>query len=211
MASMIELGKPGAAPRGGKAETVLAAAKRAFLANGYGAASMDMIAREAGVSKATVYAHFAGKEELFGAVIGRECERYFGRFSAGELDPHDVRGSLAVLGRRFLDLVLSPDAIALHRIIVAEVSRFPALGQVFWQAGPERERAQIEGFLRSAVAAGALSLVDPRQGAEQFVSLVRGDIHLRQLLRLDPEPGDREIAEAAAAAADTFIRAFARR
>jgi TetR/AcrR family transcriptional regulator, mexJK operon transcriptional repressor len=211
MASMIELGAPGAAPLAGKAETILAAAKRAFLANGYGAASMDMIARQAGVSKATVYAHFVGKEELFGAVIGRECERYFARFSAGELDPRDVRGSLAVLGRRFLDLVLSPDAIALHRIIVAEVTRFPALGQVFWQAGPERERVQIEGFLRSAVDAGALSLADPRRGAEQFVSLVRGDIHLRQLLRLDPLPGDREIAEAAAAAADTFLHAFARR
>src|SRR5215472_5648411 len=211
MASMIQPREPGAAPFGGKAETVLTAAKRAFLANGYGAVSMDMIAREAGVSKATVYAHFAGKEDLFGAVIGRECESYFARFTAGELDPGDVRGSLFVLGRRFLDLVLSPDAIALHRIIVAEVTRFPALGEVFWQAGPERERVQIEGFLRSAVAAGALSLADPRRGAEQFVSLVRGDIHLRQLLRLDREPGDSELDEAAAAAADTFIRAFARR
>jgi hypothetical protein len=61
-----------------------------------GAVSMDAIAREAGVSKATVYAHFAGKEELFGAVIGRECERYVARFSAGELDPCDVHASLAV-------------------------------------------------------------------------------------------------------------------
>src|SRR6516162_6872308 len=179
----------------GKAESILAAAKRTFLASGFGTVSMDAIAREAGVSKATVYAHFAGKEELFGAVIGRECESYFARFSAGELDPRDVRGSLAVLGRRFLDLVLSPDAIALHRIIVAEVSRFPALGEVFWQAGPERQRVQIEGFLRSAVAAGTLSLDDPRQGAEQFVSLVRGEIHLRQLLRLDREPDGRQIAD----------------
>ena len=55
-----------------KAESILAAAKRTFLAAGFGAVSMDTIAREAGVSKATVYAHFAGKEELFGAVIGRE-------------------------------------------------------------------------------------------------------------------------------------------
>jgi TetR/AcrR family transcriptional repressor of mexJK operon len=94
---------------------------------------------------------------------------------------------------------------------LAEIRATSASSQVFWQAGPERERTQIEGFLRRAVAAGALSLVDPRRGAEQFVSLVRGDIHLRQLLRLDPEPGEREIAEAAAAAADTFIRAFARR
>src|SRR5438128_5669982 len=154
-------------PSGSKAESILAAAKRSFLAAGFGAASMDAIAREASVSKATVYAHFAGKEELFGAVIGRECERYFARFSARELDPGDVRASLTVLGGRFLELVLSPDAIALHRIIVGEVTRFPVLGAVFWRAGPERERLQIEGFLKDAVATGALSISDTRLAAEQ--------------------------------------------
>lgn len=195
-------------PAGGKAESVLAAAKRAFLAAGFGAVSMDTIAREAGVSKATVYAHFGSKEDLFGAVIGRECERYFERFSAGELDPRDVRASLTILGRRFLELILSPDAIALHRIIVGEVTRFPLLGEVFWRAGPERERAQIEGFLRTAAAAGALSLPDARLAAEQFVSLVRGEIQLRQLLRLEAEPGGRDIHTAVEAAVDTFIRAF---
>src|SRR5712671_2230394 len=180
-------------PAGSKAESILAAAKRTFLASGFGAVSMDTIAREAGVSKATVYAHFAGKEELFGAVIGRECERYFARFSARELDPRDVRASLMILGRRFLELILSPDAIALHRIIVGEVTRFPMLGEVFWRAGPERERVQIEGFLRSAAAAGALTLPDPRLAAEQLVSLVRADVQLRQLLRLETKPSDRQI------------------
>src|SRR5215471_11479074 len=161
MASMIEASEQVAAPFGGKAETILTAAKRAFLASGYGPVSMDMIAREAGVSKATVYAYFAGKEELFGAVIGRECESYFARFSAGELDPRDVRGSLAVLGRRFLELVLSPDAIALHRIITGEVTRFPVIGEIFWRAGPERQRVQIEVFLRNAAASGTLAFADP--------------------------------------------------
>src|SRR5271169_6014472 len=93
-------------PAGRKVESILAAAKRTFLAGGFGAVSMDTIAREAGVSKATVYAHFSGKEDLFGAVIGRECERYFARFSARELDPGDVRASLTVLGCRFLELLL---------------------------------------------------------------------------------------------------------
>jgi AcrR family transcriptional regulator len=197
-------------PTLGKAESVLAAAKRAFLAAGFGAVSMDTIAREAGVSKATVYAHFGSKEELFGAVIERECERYFDRFSAGELDPRDVRASLTILGRRFLELILSPDAIALHRIIVGEVTRFPMLGEVFWRAGPERERVQIEGFLRSAAAAGALTLPDPRLAAEQFVTLVRADVQLRQLLRLEATPGDREIEIFVEGAVGTFIRAFQR-
>src|SRR5260370_26311361 len=122
-----------------KAESILAAAKRSFLAAGFGAVSMDAIAREAGVSKAAVYAHFAGKEELFGAVVGRECERYFAQFSALELDPGDVRASLTALWCRFLELVLSPDAIALHRIIVAWVTRLPALGAVYCPSGPELE------------------------------------------------------------------------
>jgi AcrR family transcriptional regulator len=195
-------------PAGSKAETILAAAKRAFLASGFGTVSMDTIAREAGVSKATVYAHFAGKEDLFGAVIGRECESYFARFSARELDPRDVRASLTILGCRFLELVLSPDAIALHRIILGEVTRFPMLGEVFWRAGPERERVQIEGFLKSAVASGTLSLLDTRIAAEQFISLVRGEIQLRQLLRLEAEAGRTEIRTAVEGAVDTFVRAF---
>src|SRR5215472_10581158 len=183
-------------PAGGKAESILAAAKRTFLAAGFGAVSMDSIAREARVSKATVYAHFGSKEELFGAVIERECERYFASFSPGELDPSDVRASLTVLGRRFLELILSPDGIALHRIISGEVSRFPMLGEIFWRAGPERQRIQIEAFLRSAAASGVLSFSDTRLAAEQFISLVRGEIQLRRLLRLEAEGGHPRIDKA---------------
>lgn len=193
---------------GGKGESILAAAKECFLARGFGAVSMDAIARQAGVSKATVYAHFAGKEELFGAVIGRECEHRFAGFSAHELDPGDVAASLFVLGSRFLELILSPDAIALHRIILAEVTRFPTLGMVFWQAGPERNYTQIEAFMQRAAAAGTLALADPRIAAEQFVGLVRGEIQLRHLLQLDTVADERIIHAAAHAAVATFLRAF---
>jgi len=196
------------APVSGKAESILAAATRTFLADGFGAVSMDTIAREAGVSKATVYSHFTGKEELFGAMVGRVCERHFETFSARELDPTDVRTSLTTLGRRFLDLVLSPDAIAVHRIIVAEVSRFPALGEVFWRAGPERTLGQIEAFLRRAVAAGSLEIAQPRIAAEQFVGLIRGENHLRHLLRLGPESDKSDIGDAVRVGVETFIRAF---
>jgi TetR/AcrR family transcriptional repressor of mexJK operon len=198
------------APPGSKAESILAAAKRTFLAAGFGAVSMDAIAREAGVSKATVYAHFAGKEDLFGAVIERECERYFSRFSAGELDLGDVRASLTVLGRRFLELLLSPDGIALHRIILGEVTRFPGLGEVFWRAGPERQRVQIEAFLKSAAASGTLDLADTRLAAEQFLSLVRGDVQLRHLMRLEANADQRGIGIAVEGAVATFMRAFER-
>ena len=83
----------------GKAAIVLRAARRAFLAGGFGAVSMDAIAREAGVSKATVYAHFGSKEELFGAVVADVAEQRFGTFSAFELDPRDIEASLNTIAR----------------------------------------------------------------------------------------------------------------
>ncbi|HEV8678438.1 MAG TPA: TetR/AcrR family transcriptional regulator [Stellaceae bacterium] len=195
---------------GGKAETILAAAERAFLASGFGAVTMDAIAREAGVSKATVYAHFAGKEALFGAFVARVSERRFQGFSAEALDPADIAASLTTIARRFLDLVLSPEGIALNRIIVGEVTRFPVLGEVFWAAGPERQRAQIEAFLRRCAEIGSLAVPDPRLAAEQFIALARGEIHLRSLLRLE-DPGDpAALTAAVASTVATFLRAFAR-
>ena len=197
-------------PPAGKAETILTAAERAFLASGFGAVTMDRVAREAGASKATVYAHFTGKEELFGAVVARVSERRFGGFSAEALDPRDIAASLTTIATRFLDLILSPEAIALNRIIVGEVTRFPALAQVFWDAGPERTRAQIEAFLRRAAASGSLAIADPRTAAEQFTALARGEIHYRSLLR----PGDgadaTAVKTAAAGAVATFLRAYTR-
>jgi len=195
----------------GKAALILRGARRAFLAGGFGAVSMDAIAREAGVSKATVYAHFGSKEELFGAVVADVAEERFGGFSALELDPRDIEASLKTIARRFLDLVLSPEAVAVNRIIIGELTRFPALSDVFWQAGPERNRAQIEEFLRRAVEAGSLRIDDVRLAAEQFSSLVRGEMHLRHLFGLGTPRNSAALDRAAANAVATFLRAFDRR
>jgi TetR/AcrR family transcriptional repressor of mexJK operon len=200
--------EPGEIALSSKAESILAAARKTFLASGFGAVSMDAIAREAGASKATLYAYFASKEELFGAVVTREGERYFRGFSARELDPNAVEASLREIADRFLDLVLSPDAIAVNRITIGEAARFPQLGEVFWRAGPERTRAQIEAFLRRAGAAGTLAVADPRLAAEQFIALLRGDIHQRHLLRIDTVVEPAELAAAADAAVATFLKAF---
>ncbi len=192
----------------GKAESVLAAAEQCFLASGFGAVSMDAIARAAGVSKATVYAHFASKEALFGAVVTRLSERRFGGFSVDALDPRAVEASLTTIAQRFLELILSPEAIALNRIIIGEITRFPVLGEVFWAAGPERTRAQTEAFLGRVAEAGALAVPDARLAAEQFLALARGEIHLRHLLRLDGDIDAATVGGAARHTAATFLRAF---
>src|SRR6267142_4853605 len=148
------------APPNSKAESILAAAKRSFLAAGFGAVSMDAIAREAGVSKATVYAHFAGKEELFGAMIARECERYFARFSAGELDPCDVRASLTVLGRQTRQEAPRDDLLSgVHALLHAEPE-----GQLQdWNAHREISLA-AQSHVVAGTAATNPALVGPGTG-----------------------------------------------
>ena len=74
-----------------------------------------------------------------------------------------------------------------------------------------RQRLQIEAYLKRAMASGSLALADTRLAAEQFVSLVRGEIQLRYLLRLDSDAEPSGIRAAVEDAVATFMRAFERR
>jgi len=114
-------------------------------------------------------------------------------------------GSLTVIATRYLDLVLAREAIALNRIIMAEVTRFPTLRQIFWSAGPERHRAEIESFIRRAAAAGSLAAPNPRLAAGQFLALARGDTHLRSLLKYEDPTTSTARGAAVASALTTFL------
>ena len=57
-----------------KRAAILEAAKTLFLAGGFSGTSMDAVAKEAGVSKLTVYSHFSDKETLFSAAIEAKCQ-----------------------------------------------------------------------------------------------------------------------------------------
>ena len=89
-----------------KALTVLRAALNVFLTHGFSAATTDMIQREAGVSKSTVYAHYANKA-LFTAVIEAECAAFTNTVHGIEFRPGKLRETLTMLAKAYLDIVLS--------------------------------------------------------------------------------------------------------
>lgn len=90
-----------------KALTVLRAARNIFLTHGFSAATTDMIQREAGVSKSTVYAHYANKEALFTAVIEAECAAFTNTVHGIEFRPGKLKETLTMLARAYLNIVLS--------------------------------------------------------------------------------------------------------
>src|SRR5215475_5778703 len=96
---------------------VLKAALRLFLEQGFGATSMDAIAREAGVSKATLYAHVKSKEELFAAITTSCASRQAVLHPAFEAGHQDVRAELLSFARDHVALLLSPEGAAMYRIV----------------------------------------------------------------------------------------------
>src|SRR5262249_20727577 len=100
----------------GKGAKILEAARRVFMTDGYGAASMDAIAKMAGVSKATVYAHFAGKDQLFAAIISEQCRVHSAIPALERIDSSTPEEALRALGRNFAELVLAPEVLDLYRI-----------------------------------------------------------------------------------------------
>src|ERR1700679_3834721 len=84
---------PQTAPTGedsAKRRQIVQGARSIFLAQGFDAASMNDIARSAGVSKGTLYVYFDNKEQLFQAIVQEEC--LFHAETTFNLDPgnHDV-------------------------------------------------------------------------------------------------------------------------
>jgi AcrR family transcriptional regulator len=201
---------PAKPPEASKPAQIMAAARRLFLKAGYGATSMDAVARAANVSKATLYAHFTSKADLFAEMVGGECARAVPTLADPGFDLVPVSDALYRLGRRFLDLVLSPEALAVFRLVIAETPRFPELGRAFYQAGPERTLAALAGYLDRASQRGELVIADPHAAAELLWGMIRARAHLRCLLGVDPPPSPAERDAHVRRAIDLFLKGCGR-
>jgi len=169
-----------------KERQILAAARKVFMQLGYGAASMDAIARQAGVSKATLYTHFDGKDALFAALIVNECRDFADQIGRRARDEPDIRLALRSLAEDFNNLLCNDEKLAMYRMVVAETPRFPALGSIFYDSGPKVMIDRIADLLRRAAERGLLKIPDAHVAAVQFISLVRGDSHLTRILGVTP-------------------------
>lgn len=190
-----------------KREAILDAAQRLFLDEGYAATSMDAVAAKAGVSKATIYAHFEGKDQLFAAIMHRRCEASF--VFAPPDESFDAARILATYAERLLTLLMTPDALALYRVVVAESARTPELAQAFYDTGPTRGKTTIAASVARLQARGELVAdIEPLVVADQLIGMLRAETYHRALLGLPP---GRPLADTVAAAVQTLLRAYGKR
>ena len=93
--------------RGRKFGQVLDGARHVFMRDGFEGASVDDIAREAGVSKATLYSYFTDKRLLFMEVAKGECCRQADESIAMITCDVPPREALTIAGTRMVDFFLS--------------------------------------------------------------------------------------------------------
>jgi TetR/AcrR family transcriptional repressor of mexJK operon len=189
-----------------KREAILDAAQGLFLEAGYAAAGMDTMAARAGVSKATIYAHFKGKDELFAAVMQRRCEASYA-FQAPD-GGLDARSALTVIAQRLTALMMSPEALALYRVVVAEAFRAPDLARAFYETGPAQGKANIAAVLKALERKGELAVPDPARATDQFIGMLRAECYHRILLGL---PAGRDLTATIADTVDTMLKTYGAR
>lgn len=191
-----------------KRAAILAAGARLFMAGGYALVSMDAVAKEAGVSKATLYAHFAGKEALFGAIVGERCARIAAQAESLASGAASADGALREMGRLWMRFLLEPDSIAIHRTVIAECARFPDLAATFYAAGPGAGRAWLMRRLAEEQRHGRLRAdADPGVAADHLMGLMRGELYLRTMLG-GPTPGHAASDSVVDQAVEVFLRAY---
>jgi TetR/AcrR family transcriptional repressor of mexJK operon len=171
-------GRPRTAGRGGRpsrlqsaqlSDRILDVSTALFLGNGFGATSIEAVAKRAGVSKRTFYYRFRSKEVLFEAVVRRLIERWLPPFNSDLLDIPVLADALRSAAEHIINVALTAEALALHRMVLAEARRFPGLARILHELGAATGIERIALYLDRHVASRELGPIDTRFAAEQFI------------------------------------------
>ena len=154
---------------------MLGGARRVFLQEGFAAASTDVIAREAGVFKRTLYAYYPSKEELFAEVLrGLTVENPQTRVlkSVQLINPRsheELYDALVGLAKKLVSTIMDPGYLALLRTIIADSHRFPKLGEIFRSTVPERGIREGSAMMQRAQENGVAVQGDPEVMMRMFM------------------------------------------
>jgi len=160
-------GRPTAGSEVARLQALLAAAEKLFMEQGFGASSMEAVAKEAGISKKTIYCFFDTKEALFDAVMKDHIERApLPSFNRDIADAATLEQTLVATLTEAARVRLVPFAVNAFRLTIAEAPRFPEIARTFYARAPQKHVEVLAEWLKSQVDHGLLNLDDPVEAAK---------------------------------------------
>lgn len=198
----------GCGPAGAaKRQQILDGARRAFLTNGFEAASMGEIARAAGVSKGTLYVYFDSKEALFVALVEETKRQTAERLTALDSHSPDVAATLTDFGAALILRMSRPEHIQTLRMVMAVADRIPEPALGFYRAGPAHGAQIVGDYLAALAAEGRLRLADPAEAGWHLLAMIAHPVMTGLLFGSRTAPDAAEARRIAARAVETFLAA----
>jgi AcrR family transcriptional regulator len=191
-----------------KRREIVAVAREVLREKGYANASMAEISARLGGSKGTLYSYFTSKEELFVAVMLEMAESNALPMLAELEQAPDMKAVLPKFMHKLITVFCSDEIIDFRRMLIAEAGR-SQLGKVLYERGPRLYMQKFADLFEAQMRAGHFRDVDPWQAATHMQSLCSGAPAQLLLEGVIDRLSDEEIAAAAQAAADVFLRAYA--
>jgi AcrR family transcriptional regulator len=189
-----------------KRAAILKAATGLFLAAGYDGTSLAKIAEAAGVSKATLFKQFPTKAALFDAIVTESWQ--IEDADGPEPSAGDLEAGLTTIGHRYVELLTRPGMTALFRIVIAELPRFPELGEAQFSRGKMPYFESVSRYLAAANSAGSAKVGDPDLAATQFLGMISNFVFWPTLLLIDWAPERAAIEQAVDEAVSTMCARY---
>lgn len=184
-------------------ERIIELSSHLFLDKGYDKVSMNHVIDAAGGSKATIYQLFGNKEGLFVAVVQRMATR---AIVSIDLDPGGaLEDQLAQIGQSFVEAVLGPEILELHRLMVSMGKTFPNATRLFFDAGPRNAYRHVAVWFENRQKSGDLAPGDAQERATLFLDMLLGDFQLGMLTNGEQNPSPADIKKRAGVAARIFL------
>ncbi len=194
-----------------KRRQIIDGARAIFRALGFDAASMGEIAKAAGVSKGTLYVYFKDKDELFQAIVEKECVfQAEGVFDLDVASP-DVAGELTRMGIAYVKVLCQPERHSTMRAVLAIADRKPMAGRIFYETGPARGIAKLRAYLEAEVNAGRLEIEDCEVAAAQFMESCHATMLKPMMLNFAPPPTPERIEHVVGIAVKAFMAAYGKK
>jgi AcrR family transcriptional regulator len=202
-------GRPPAGTDPTKRRQIVDGASRVFSTLGFDAASMSDVAREAQVSKATLYVYFQDKEHLFTAICSERRDRNIAELIDLLDASKPLEETLHTFATEAMRRISLPEVVAAHRIVIGVAERMPDVGNEFFKGGPLRVAEALASFLDEHAKRGALKVENSILAATQFLELAQATLFRPRLYALTLEPAsDAEIEKVVSSAVRVFLAAY---
>ncbi|MFC5371463.1 TetR/AcrR family transcriptional regulator C-terminal domain-containing protein [Brevundimonas faecalis] len=189
-------------------DAIVRQARQHFITEGYAGTRMEPIAREAGVSTATLYAFFDSKAVLFEAVIENASVDFDRHISAVHADVGAPREQLTAFIAAYAEFMGDSFVRSVFRLVLAERHRFEALAARFFERGRSDFGAVLMRMLTEMTAAGLLKVEKPSWAAGQLMGMIEHPVFFVPLVTGDEVLASRSVRQIAEDAVETFLARY---